>query len=96
MNGPDTTGVSGRARLGPVLPMGPASGPSRAGTASAGRSASPEVAVNLKKVLVWLAIAFVVFYVIQQPESSAEMVRTAGVALGDAASSIAAFVTNLV
>ena len=52
--------------------------------------------MNLKKVLVWLAIAFVVFYVIQQPESSAEMVRTAGVALGDAASSIAAFVTTLV
>ena len=56
----------------------------------------PEVAVNLKKVLVWLAIAFVVFYVIQQPESSAEMVKSAGEALGDAASSIADFVTSLV
>ncbi|MGY1606941.1 MULTISPECIES: hypothetical protein [unclassified Geodermatophilus] len=52
--------------------------------------------MNLKKVLVWLAIAFVVWYVIQQPESSAEMVKSAGEALGDAASSIAAFVTSLV
>jgi hypothetical protein len=54
------------------------------------------VAVNLKKVLVWLAVAFVVFYVIQKPEASAEMVKSAGVALGDAASSIAAFVGSLV
>jgi hypothetical protein len=53
------------------------------------------VTVNLKRVLVWLAIAFVLFYVIQQPESSAEMVRSAGEALGDAASSIATFVSSL-
>ena len=51
--------------------------------------------MSLKKVLVWLAIAFVVFYVIQQPESSAQMVKNAGEALGDAASSIAAFVSSL-
>jgi hypothetical protein len=50
----------------------------------------------LKKVLVWLAVAFVVFYVVQQPESSAEMVRSAGTALGDAASSLASFVGSLV
>ncbi|SDC04649.1 hypothetical protein SAMN05660690_0330 [Geodermatophilus telluris] len=52
--------------------------------------------MNLKKILVWLAVAFVVFYVIQQPESSAAMVRNAGEALGDAASSLAAFVESLV
>ena len=75
---------------------GTASGPTRAGAVPAGPSGSPEVAVNLKKVLVWLAVAFVVFYVIQQPESSAQMVKSAGEALGDAASSIAAFVTSLV
>lgn len=51
--------------------------------------------MNLKKVLVWLAVAFVVWYVIQQPESSAEMVRSAGEALGGAASSIAAFLSSL-
>jgi hypothetical protein len=58
--------------------------------------APTEVAVNLKKVVTWLVIAFAVFYVIQAPEASAEMVRSAGNALGDAASSLAAFVGSLV
>jgi hypothetical protein len=53
------------------------------------------VAVNLKKVVTWLIVAFVVFYVIQAPESSAQMVRNAGHALGDAASSLASFVKSL-
>ena len=55
----------------------------------------PEVAVNLKKVLTWLVVAFVVFYIIQAPESSAELVKRAGQALGDAASSLSAFVGSL-
>jgi large-conductance mechanosensitive channel len=49
----------------------------------------------LKKVLTWLVIAFVIFYVIKAPESSAEIVRSAGQALGNAASSFAAFVGSL-
>ena len=52
--------------------------------------------MNVKKILVWLAVAFVLFYVIQKPEASADMVKSAGQALGDAASSIAAFVGSLV
>ena len=52
--------------------------------------------MNLKKVVTWLVIAFAVFYVIQAPEESAEMVRSAGNALGSAASSFAAFVGSLV
>ncbi|UOY01274.1 hypothetical protein [Blastococcus sp. PRF04-17] len=52
--------------------------------------------MNLKKVVTWLVVAFVVFYVIQAPEQSAQLVRNAGQALGDAASSLAAFVENLV
>ncbi|WP_324274176.1 hypothetical protein [Blastococcus brunescens] len=55
-----------------------------------------EVAVNLKKVVTWLVVAFIVFYVIQAPEQSAELVRNAGQALGDAASSLAQFVGSLV
>ncbi|HLM07954.1 MAG TPA: hypothetical protein VK402_22490 [Blastococcus sp.] len=55
-----------------------------------------EVTVNLKKVVAWLVVAFVVFYVIQAPEASAQLVRNAGHALGDAASSLAAFVGSLV
>ena len=52
--------------------------------------------MNLKKVITWLVVAFIVFYVIQAPESSAQLVRNAGEALGDAASSLAAFVGSLV
>ena len=51
--------------------------------------------VTVKKVLTWLALAFVVFYVISAPEDSADFVRTAGQALGDAASSLAEFFESL-
>jgi hypothetical protein len=54
-----------------------------------------EVAVNLKKIVTWLIVAFVVFYVIQAPEASAQIVRNAGHALGNAASSLASFVGSL-
>jgi large-conductance mechanosensitive channel len=54
------------------------------------------VTVSVKKVLAWLVVAFVVFYVIKSPDQSAQLVRNAGHALGDAASSLAAFVGSLV
>ncbi|WP_299952226.1 hypothetical protein [uncultured Modestobacter sp.] len=50
----------------------------------------------LKKVLTWLAIAFVVFYVIQRPEDAAGIVRSAGGALSDAAGSLSSFVESLI
>jgi len=53
-------------------------------------------ATVLKKVLTWLAVAFVVFYVIQRPEDAAGIVRSAGSALGDAAASLSSFVGSLV
>lgn len=56
----------------------------------------PEVAVNAKKIVTWLVIAFVVFYVIRSPDQSAQVVRNAGHALGAAASSLATFVGSLV
>jgi hypothetical protein len=49
----------------------------------------------LKKVLSWLVVAFVIFYVIQRPEDSANIVRSVGAALRDAATSMAAFVGSL-
>ena len=55
-----------------------------------------EVALSLKKVVTWLVVAFIVFYVIQAPEQSAQIVKNAGEALGDAASSLANFVGSLV
>jgi large-conductance mechanosensitive channel len=83
--------------------MGESSPPHPAGSDPAGsrqpepaESRTREVAVNLKKVVTWLVVAFVVFYVIQAPEQSAEIVRNAGNALGDAASSLSAFVGSLV
>ncbi len=51
--------------------------------------------MSLKTVLTWLVVAFVVWYVIQNPEGSAEMVRNAGTALGDAATSLSEFVGSL-
>jgi large-conductance mechanosensitive channel len=54
------------------------------------------VTVSLKKVLAWLVVAFVIFYVIKAPDRSAQLVRDAGHALGDAASSLATFVGSLV
>ena len=52
--------------------------------------------MSMKKIITWLVVAFVVFYIIQAPESSAQLVRNAGHALGDAASSLATFVGSLV
>jgi hypothetical protein len=58
--------------------------------------APTEVTVNLKKVVTWLVVAFVIFYVIQAPEAAAQIVRNIGTALGNAASSFAAFIGSLV
>ena len=52
--------------------------------------------MNLKTVLAWLIVALVVFYVIQAPEQSAQIVKNVGTALGNAASSFSQFVSNLV
>jgi hypothetical protein len=49
----------------------------------------------MKKVLAWLALAFALFYIISAPERSAAWVRTAGHALGDAATSLADFFQSL-
>ncbi len=93
-------GASAGGLLGPVLLMGRTRPPHPAGCPS--RSVlphaltPPEVAVNLKKVLTWVVVAFVLFYVIQQPEASAALVRNAGEALGSAASSLSEFVGSLV
>ena len=52
--------------------------------------------MNLKKLITWLVVAFVVFYVIRAPEKSAEFVKGAGETLGEAASSLADFVESLI
>ena len=92
-------------RLGPVLLMGPSGPPRSGGHRPTGARNAPgsgldvvhaEGTMSVKKVLTWLVIAFALFYVIQAPEASAQLVRSAGNALGDAAQSLAAFVGSLV
>jgi hypothetical protein len=75
---------------------GSAGEPADAARPGRSRVAEVTVTVNLKKVLAWLVVAFVVFYVLKSPDQSAHVVRNAGHALGDAASSFAAFVGSLV
>jgi hypothetical protein len=67
----------------------------RAGAPSVLPVRAPKEAVNLKKVISWLVVAFAVWYVIQNPEGSADIVRNAGTALGDAATSLSEFVGSL-
>ncbi|MEI4272078.1 hypothetical protein TEK04_10125 [Klenkia sp. LSe6-5] len=51
--------------------------------------------MNVKKLLSFVVVAFVLFYVISQPERSADIVRTTGTALADAAGQLATFVGSL-
>jgi hypothetical protein len=79
-------------RSGPLHP----GGHTFEGSAQEHRPAAATQGVRIvKKFLTWLAIAFVIFYVIQAPEQSAAFVRTAGNAIGDAASSLADFFQSL-
>ncbi|WP_169744383.1 hypothetical protein [Spirillospora albida] len=48
-----------------------------------------------KKYLTWAALAFVAFYVIQQPDGAARSVENAASGLASAAGSLATFVETL-
>jgi len=52
--------------------------------------------VPIKKILTWAAIAFVIFYLVSQPSSAANVVQTVAGGLGSAADSLSTFVNNLV
>lgn len=52
--------------------------------------------MNAKKLMTYLAIAFVAFYILSAPEGSAELVRSGVSNLGDAADQVAEFVNRLV
>ncbi len=55
-----------------------------------------EAQVNAKKVVGLLLLAFVLFFIITQPETSADIVRSTFRGLSNVASAIADFITNLV
>lgn len=52
--------------------------------------------VNVKKLIAWLIIAFIIFFIVTQPETSADMVRSAFRGLSNAAAAFANFITSLV
>jgi thiosulfate reductase cytochrome b subunit len=54
-----------------------------------------ETQVNVKRVIAWLLLAFIVFFIVSQPETSADMVRSAFRGLSNAASALANFLTSL-
>jgi hypothetical protein len=49
-----------------------------------------------KKQLTLIAVAFVIFFLINQPTASADLIKQAMGGLGNAADSLAAFVRSLV
>ena len=57
--------------------------------------ASREAAVKLSKILTYVAIAFVVWWVIQQPTSAAHLVHNIGTLLSSAAHGFASFVASI-
>ena len=51
--------------------------------------------MKLSKILTYVAIAFVVWWVIQQPTSAAHLVHNIGTLLTDAANGLAHFVASI-
>ncbi|MFY9933851.1 MAG: hypothetical protein WAK82_38180 [Streptosporangiaceae bacterium] len=51
--------------------------------------------MNLKSVLGWLAVAFIVWWVIEDPTSAAHLVRNIGNFLATAASGISHFFSDI-
>jgi hypothetical protein len=57
--------------------------------------ASREAAVNLKTILTWAAVAFVLWWVIQQPTSAAHLVQNIGSLLTTAAHGLSSFIASI-
>lgn len=51
--------------------------------------------MNLKQILTYAAIAFVIWWVIQEPGSAAHLVHNIGSLLSEAAHGISSFVANI-
>ncbi|HWM57237.1 MAG TPA: hypothetical protein VNO83_05335 [Pseudonocardia sp.] len=52
--------------------------------------------MDLKRIVGFLVLALIIFFIITQPESAADAVRSIGATLRDAADSITTFFTELV
>jgi hypothetical protein len=51
--------------------------------------------VNAKTIAGWAAIAFVVWWIIEQPDSAAHLVHNIGTFLSTAASGLSSFVSSI-
>jgi hypothetical protein len=51
--------------------------------------------VKLKDILKWLIIAFVIWWIIQEPTNAAHLVHNIGTFLSSAASGLSHFVTSI-
>ena len=58
--------------------------------------ATEEKAAMIKKVLTWLGIAFLIFFIAFNPNSAAEVFSSLGSTIGDIAEGFGTFFTNLV
>ncbi|MBA3369052.1 MAG: hypothetical protein ACR2JG_07830 [Geodermatophilaceae bacterium] len=52
--------------------------------------------MNIKRVIAWLLLAFIIFFIVTQPETAASLVRSVFSGLGDAVSALASFFRSLV
>lgn len=51
---------------------------------------------DMKKILTWAAVAFLVFFVAFRPDSAGNVVTTIAGTIGDIGSGFASFISNLV
>lgn len=51
--------------------------------------------MNLKTVLTWAAVAFVLWWIIQQPQSAAHLVHNIGSILTTAAHGLSSFIASI-
>jgi hypothetical protein len=51
--------------------------------------------VNLKTILTWLAIAFVIWWIVEEPTSAAHVVHDIGDLLSDAAHGVSSFIAGI-
>jgi hypothetical protein len=49
----------------------------------------------MKQVLTWLIVAFLIWWVIQQPTSASHLVHNIGTLLSDAATGVSRFITSI-
>lgn len=52
--------------------------------------------MSIKRIIAWLLLLFIVFFVVTQPETAASLVRSVFSGIGDAVSALASFFRSLV